>query len=241
VSTADSRRRASPTGGLTERDAARWIVAASLLLVGCVAMFLAARRFAGAVSSPPPSAVLLSSVILCVWATAVGAWDSRDGRWAIGILALVAIVCSYPGNRWIDWTAWLPALALSWWLPQTRWRLQWRRASSSHGIVPAAALSSDVVLQDLTRTRTADEGEIVRGTLLAEFSPGERTAALHVGFCPPFERLPRCEAQPFDSKVASVKLIQVLHHGAHIEVRLARPATTAQTVVVGFLATDIRR
>src|SRR5690606_27646497 len=47
---------------------------------------------------------------------------------------------------------------------------------------PEAAAAD--VWQQTTRTRTA-EGELITGWVKAEFQPGERTAILHVAFCPP--------------------------------------------------------
>lgn len=239
MSATDWRRRASPIGRLLEQEAGRWTAAASLLLVSGIALFLLSRRLSGAISSPPSATLFATSVVLCTWASAMGACNSRWGTWAIVVMTLVAVSCSYPGNRLIDWVVWLPAIALSWSLSRTVWPWRWWRASSESRIMRGkAAVQSDVVLQELTRTRTDEGSEVVSGTLFAEFSPGERTVGLHVGFCPPFEKLPHCEAHAVDPASASVKIAQALHHGARIEVRLVRPTAGPRTLAVEFAASD---
>ena len=73
-----------------------------------------------------------------------------------------------------------------------------------------------------------------RGTLLAEFAPGERTTTLYVAFCPPFERLPRVEVE----SSADVKTVQVLHQGAQFEIRRSGPANSPASASIEFFATD---
>ena len=46
-------------------------------------------------------------------------------------------------------------------------------------------------------------------------------------FCPPFELLPQVEANIADDFDATVKVAQVLHNGAQLEVRLSEPAEEA--------------
>jgi hypothetical protein len=74
--------------------------------------------------------------------------------------------------------------------------------------------------------------------LRAEFAGGERTATLYVGFCPPFELQPLVEAAAIGGPPASVKLIQVLHQGAQIEVRLSAVAACQQCVTVRLSAIE---
>lgn len=104
--------------------------------------------------------------------------------------------------------------------------------------IPADVSATDTRLQQLTRYRAADGTLSIHGTLVAEFAPGERSTTLYVAFCPPFERLPTVEAEVIDDASASVKLIQLLHNGAQIDVRLPQPAQEKQTVTVEMVATD---
>ena len=92
------------------------------------------------------------------------------------------------------------------------------------------------VLQQVVRVREADGGEAIRGWLLAEFVAGQRNATLHVGFCPPLERLPVVEAEMGDGPDAEVKVAQAFAHGARLEVRLASAAEEDCAVVVEMIA-----
>jgi hypothetical protein len=105
-----------------------------------------------------------------------------------------------------------------------------------------SAIESDAnpehVLQQLTRFRTADGKDAIRGTLSAEFMVGERQTTVYVGFCPPFELLPQVEANANGDFEAEVKLAQVLHNGAQLDVRLSEPAEEAVAVSIEFFASE---
>jgi hypothetical protein len=124
-------------------------------------------------------------------------------------------------RRIVDWLVWLPAIAGDWWL---RWALFPAKRSSPPIGARSTSVQDDPVdeqlLQQITRTPTAEGREVIHGTLVAELAAGERSATLYVAFCPPFERLPQVEAEATDCPDASVKLIQALHHGAQLEVCL---------------------
>jgi hypothetical protein len=95
---------------------------------------------------------------------------------------------------------------------------------------------SATLLQQLTRSRAADRSETISGTVVAEFAQGERTTTLHIAFCPPFEVLPRVEAEIAEGPDASVQVTQVLHHGARLDVRLLQPADEAAAVSLEIVA-----
>ncbi len=163
---------------------------ASLALALVVAVFLFVRRVSGAFDTPlAPVPLLLTAGGLVAWSAAVRL-RLRDRRvdWLSAIvLALFAIACSFPGSRWIDWGVWLSATAACGLVPARR---------SSPAVTSASI--DDQLLQQLTRSRTADGCEAIHGRLVAEFAPGERTVVMHVAFCPPFERLPTVEAEAAD-------------------------------------------
>jgi hypothetical protein len=96
----------------------------------------------------------------------------------------------------------------------------------------------DMPLQQLTRYRAADGTHSIHGTLIAEFEPGDRSATLHIAFCPPFERLPTVELEAVDNSFATVKLTQLLHNGVQIEVRLPQSLDEKQSVTIEMLATE---
>ena len=234
----------------TELSGAAWVRAGVLASVGVllgVAALLAARRLAGALTAPLPAGPLLATAALAgaivlggraAWRrilvespTAKQRAQTRLLAWT-GTLALwlLAVGCSHPATRLVDWVAWLPLLMADQVLRQGFLGGREERAK------PQAVGGGDVV-QQLCRTRGADGGESIQGTLRAEFAAGQRHAALHVGFCPPLARLPQVDAEPGDGPDASVRVVQAFAHGARLEVRLADPAEEACTVLVEFSAT----
>jgi hypothetical protein len=96
--------------------------------------------------------------------------------------------------------------------------------------------TSNTPLQQIARYRTADGTHSIRANLLAEFEPGDGKATLHIAFCPPFERLPTVEAEPADDSEVTVKVTQVLHNGAHLEIRLPRPTDEKQMARIELIA-----
>jgi hypothetical protein len=200
------------------------------VLALAVGAFLFVRRATGALDTPlAPLPLLVTAGGLLAWSAAIRLRlrDRRADWLSALVLTLFAVACSFPGNRWIDWVVWLTALVAYGLIPA-------RRSSPAIGNSRTAGR----LLQQLTRSRTADGCETVRGTLLAEFAPGERVVVLHVAFCPPFERLPSVEAEVADGPACDVKVAQVLHQGARLEARLSRASSTAQRVTIEILATD---
>jgi hypothetical protein len=208
----------------------RSFTVASTFVVLALGMFLVARRTTGDVTSPLPLTLLIpSAAILLAWG-----WLVRFGEggpraflfssWIpLSTMFLFAIGLSYPGARVADWFVWLIACAAlvlgPRWLNKTR-----------HGF-PAKLRKrrSNRLIQDLKRYRSGEGRESVRGTLAAEFPPGQRNQTIWVGFCPPFEFLPQVTAHAIGDPAASVKVAQVLHNGAQLEVRLPH-ATSCQQV-----------
>lgn len=258
----------------TSRDATRrWpvvpVLIALVLFFLAVALFLAVRRVAGALVEPLPTGPLLATAaILLAWVWAVrtiGARVETDKsarrllEWLpLVAMLLVAAACSYPGNRWLDWVVWLPALSCAWLLHDTRvlkyvrlFKIAGSPRDPGSGFIEERG-SSDIeptdlsnsiqhdgqLLQQLTRIRLAEGREAVHGVLLAEFGAGQQIATLYVGFCPPFEELPYVEAEVADGPMASIKVVQVLHNGAQLDVGLAVPATEAALVSVEFMAAE---
>ncbi len=230
----------------------RYLAAASVLLALSLGLFLFSRRAAGALSSSPRlDVVALTAIVLVAWAWLVrlifrqrpsahhqslaAELRSPESAFAIWLpliaISLFAIACCYPGGRLLEGIAWLIALAAVLLGPEVVYPAR-RRSPATGGE------SAESVLQELTRYRLADGREAVRGTLRAEFAVGERNTTLYAAFCPPFERLPQAEAFRLDGPSATVKLAQVLHQGAQIEVRLSGVADCQQSVTVRLSAID---
>jgi hypothetical protein len=217
---------------------------ASLVLAFATGLFLASRRLSGALTEPLPAVQLLATVsCLAIWALLVG--RLAEGRrilvWGtLAALLLFAVGCSFPGSRFIDWLAWLPAFGLVVWPVSARHTGANRRLLPPREEIRLAEQEdySEDVLQQLTRVRLADGKDAVRGTLLAEFAPGQRQTNLYVGFCPPFELQPSVEVSVEGELEADVKLVQVLHNGAQLEVRLSEPAEEPLAISIELYAVE---
>ncbi|MCA9261622.1 MAG: hypothetical protein KDA61_20535, partial [Planctomycetales bacterium] len=99
-----------------------------------------------------------------------------------------------------------------------------------------AAQAGEQIVQQLFRVREADGRESIYGTVLADFQQGQRTATLHVGFCPPLGPAPTVEAEPLDFPWAKVKVAQTLAHGVRLDVRLSEAAEEPFRVPIDFAA-----
>ncbi|HVT29997.1 MAG TPA: hypothetical protein VHE81_18410 [Lacipirellulaceae bacterium] len=239
---------------LMRADEARWpvstILTGSVVFAIAIGAFLVVRRMAGALTAPLPAGLLAATAAgVCVWALFI--YFLVANRWIVlGIslsAMLLAVGCSYPGSRFVDWMAWLPVIGLVSWFPTSMRSKARRDRQSNYTACPVADrddLASDrqdgehgeQVLQQLMRIRTADGRDALRGTLAAEFAPGERLAAVYFGFCPPFESLPGVEVHVRDDLEADVKLTQLLHNGAQLDVRLREPAEESLVIMIEFQA-----
>jgi hypothetical protein len=219
----DAERPIASAGATVDRA-----LIASVGLLGVVALLILARRASGAFDSPLPLVPLVATAIgLLAWAVAVRLYlcDWRI-NWTVAVIVVVfAIGCSYPGERAIDWLTWLPSLAVFALLPARR---------SSPAIESDNATGS--LLQELIRTRAADGVELIRGKIIAEFAPHERSAVLHVAFAPPFEMLPEVHAECVRGPRCDVKIAQILHQGIRLEVRLQRASTAPRRATIEFSA-----
>lgn len=204
-------------------------LAASIVVALALGIFLAVRRCGGALNvALPPLQLVTTAMLLLAWATTVRAVVRRPlAIWlAAGVLLLFAVACSFPGERAVDWLVWLTVSGVFVASQNVFADAPSRRSS------PAKV--TDRVLQQLTRSRTIGGQDVIHGTLLAEFAAGERSVTLYVAFCPPFERLPQID---IESSV-DAKLVQSLHNGAQIEVRLPGATKTATFATVEFYASD---
>ena len=64
--------------------------------------------------------------------------------------------------------------------------------------------------------------DICAGQIRTGFLPGQRTAAIHLDFCPPFQRVPVLHVEQVEGPDAAVKTSQILPYGARLEIRLAQ-------------------
>jgi hypothetical protein len=202
-------------------------------------LFLVMRRAAGDIDSPLPLTLLLpTAAILVAWGwiarfAAIGAPSSPLSFWLpfLAIL-LFAVGLSYPGAKLIDWFVWITACAALVFGPR------WLRQNRHRFATRPRRRRSNRLIQDLKRYRSVDGHEFVRGTLAAEFPPGQRIETLWVGFCPPFEFLPQVTARATGDSLASVKVAEVLHNGAQLEIRLPHSSDYQQVANIEFVAAE---
>jgi hypothetical protein len=226
-------------------ELAGWLVVTSVAIAFALGAFLLMRRASGAFSSPVPVPQLLATAIVATaWAIVIRELSSSSiaiVALLLIILLMLALACSYPGARIIDWLVWptaLVATALCPPLMQIAIRRPRKANSRPVDAEDESAAQTEKVVQQLTRVRLDDGHEAIRGLLVAEFASGERQVTLYTAFCPPFERLPQVEVNLADDSDATLKLVQLLHNGAQIDVRLSGPAPEATSVAVEFFATD---
>ncbi len=180
-------------------------------------------------------------------------WGDHFVGWGSSVgLALVALGCCYPAYLNSDWLIWLPML-----VADQFWRQSFFDAGDPHLRLadepekedddqsstvkfPAPAqLRQEEIVQRLYRVRNEDGSELIYGTLRADFQTGQRTAVLHVGFCPPLPYLPEIEAEALPGSEARLKIVQALAHGARLNVRLTSTPTKDCHVWIDMAATPV--
>jgi hypothetical protein len=95
---------------------------------------------------------------------------------------------------------------------------------------------ADEVTQQLTRSRTAEGSEVLSGWLRVAMAPGQRSANVHLAFCPPFLRTPRVTVEQVGGPEARIKKVQELPYGARFDLKLAVLSEEAATVLLQFTA-----
>ena len=187
-------------------------------------------------------------------------WTDYFVGWGTSVgLLLMAVGCCYPAYHNSDWLIWLPML-----VADQFWRQSYFDAGkpgSDLDIASAEAIAatpttlpfpaerngtertvedSQEIVQQLYRVRGDDGRELIYGTLRADFHPGQRTAVLHVGFCPPLPYLPEIEADPLPSSSARLKVVQAMAHGARLDVRLSEIPDTDCHLWIDMAATPVQ-
>ncbi len=92
------------------------------------------------------------------------------------------------------------------------------------------------VIQQLTRSSTAQGGDMLCGRLRLDLLAGQRTGNLHVAFCPPFAGTPEITALQVDGPEARIKIAQLLPYGVRLDVKLIAPSDESASVLVQFTA-----
>lgn len=214
---------------------------ASLILL---ALLLIVRRVSGGITADLPLVTLATTALAALaivtgtrmlWRRTFLEGTDADGviGWAGSVtMVLMAIGVSFPAQRGEDWIVWLPVLVVD--------QLVRRRVFEAQDVSeelkiakPQAALGAEQV-QQIVRSRDASGNETVHASLRADFVPGQRTATVYVGFCPPLASRPEIAIE--SEAVAEFKIVQAFPHGARIDVRLATTAVEVMSVVLNVIA-----
>lgn len=226
------------------RDAGRWIP--SLCLSGG-ALFLVARRASGALRFP----LTAGDALVCATALVVLAAICRGAavRGAAASPRFVDLLVRFSPTAAVVAIAWAlslpgtsPAALVTLWCLTAAGEIAW--FAWSNLVAPldglkkwtAAATPTRRIRQQLTRFSDAAGRDVVEGTAVARFAPGQRTASIHLAFCPPFEHAPEIACGAAGDVAAEVKVVQSLAYAARFDVKLASASAAAIDVPVSFSA-----
>jgi hypothetical protein len=229
------------------------------LIVAATAVLLVWRRSAGALTTPPAAAVAA-----CCAAALIGLDAARrilirrtlgdhdvelPGPWLLPLMlaplvhwvavAVIAAALTLPGSK--------PAAIALLWAPviASTALVAYRRFAAPSEVPPAAprlmmheppVAPVRRLRQETTRFIDAAGRDVIEGTTVAEFAPGQRQASLHLAFCPPFVRAPEIACGVASGAAAEVKVVQALAYAARFDVKLTSVAATALEVPVSFSA-----
>lgn len=239
----------------------RGAAAVAVFAAWAVALFCAARRFAGALAQPLELPEFLTvAAAACLLAAAARAlllagrpWSSdRRPYWPPApALAVTLAALSLPGTRPASLAAaWLLAAAAesATWATLPRWR-RWLPRPAPRLPQPGAHLaarcraaalrppSTAAVQQQWTRWHDAS-GDVLAGWISVPLQSAQRSATAHVAFCPPFAALPEVECRQQSGPPARVHVAQRLVYGLRLELKLDEPAPAAATCNVAVRAVD---
>jgi hypothetical protein len=215
-----------------------WLAGTWRALFCAVAIFMLARRLAGALS--PLDSLGLAICGLCIVGAAVAARAGRRSLWSSAFVSaatlVLGIAMSLPGTGAAGLLVFWALLLFEegWtWTPLLR---------HPHRLLPAArpaqhlpSPADDSVLQQLT-LRNADGVAELSGWLRMPLESGQRSGNLHVAFCPPFDCVPEIEIEQLEGPPARIKAAQVLPYGARLEVKLAEASEKAGSIALRFSA-----
>ncbi|MCG8585640.1 MAG: hypothetical protein MI757_13095, partial [Pirellulales bacterium] len=101
---------------------------------------------------------------------------------------------------------------------------------------PSPHFPTEDIAQQLVRRVDAEGNDVAEGWVRAAFEPSQRTASVHVMFCPTLEGELSIECEQVDGAEARVKAAQLLPYGVRFDVKLADAAERAESVLIEFAA-----
>jgi hypothetical protein len=245
-------------------EVARWSAATLVGVLVLAAAVICWRRLAGALESPLPAASLVALGLLLggVAASARLLWRyavSRHAysapfdvlaRWLpLPAIVLAATALSVSGTSPGGLAALWGILALE----EVAVRLRGKKGGKKgvRNLLPVRPdgrfakkvpdtssfpVPADEVTQQLTRSQSADGVETLSGWLRVGLGPGQRSANVHVAFCPPFGRTPTLEVTQSAGPPSRIKTIQLLPFGARVDLKLNQAGDEPTSVLLQFSA-----
>jgi hypothetical protein len=253
--TANAWSRSGP-GPELARLLIRSAAAAGAAILCLAAVALVWRRLAGALVEPLPISIFIAlGVTLACLAVLCRLVvrpipNLRRTDWLItAAVLLAAVAVSLPGSPIFGLVAlWGLVLGEEIW----SWRFAPRAAQApappprpmpvgddiriDPPQLPTPHFPAEDVSQQITRGRASDGGELMTGWLRVALEPGQRTAAAHVAFCPPFAETPRLTVKQTSGPAARIKEGQLLPHGMRLEIKLSEAHPPGGSVLVEFTA-----
>jgi hypothetical protein len=242
----------------------RWTVGMLVVLMATAAVLVAWRRIAGALAVPLEVPLLLATGFLSA-VVAVASREAcarRRSRLDLALwiaptpaLLLLGVALSLPGTSTAGLIVFWGLLVVeeTWSWRRAPWRGQVRaarehppqsepelapvqREEPEHRQAVVDECPPEEVTQQLTRGRGADGSEHITGWLRAPFAAGQRTAVVHVSFCPPLNKIPELKVHQADGPKARIKTAQLLPHGARLDLKLSQSAEQSASVLLQFSA-----
>jgi len=219
-------------------------VALAVVTMAAIARSLGRFRSAGTRSGlfETCQAALLSASVL-----ATGAALSLRGTPPAGLVVLWGLLIAEEASAW--WPRRLPGLAAMprWRRPRSRpVRVDAPQAAAPHSTahsndrpMVAGTPPDETVTQQLTRSQAANGTESLSGWLRIPLASGQRTANVHVAFCPPFPHTPRARVKQLDGPEARVKTVQLLPYGVRFDLKLREPSESVAAVLLQFSANAV--
>jgi len=220
-------------------------------LLGIAAIFVVARRLAGALETPlGPRDLFLSGLVLAGLAF-VAHPPARARRFHLGNVLIspavlaVAAALSLPGSNALALFAFWVVILGEELLAFRRTRLRRSAAGVPFDVNPRAEQDElepkepDAdVLQQFTLRATAAGGQELSGWLRVSLRAGQRTGSSHLAFCPAFNRMPTVLAEPVSGPACQIKAAQILPYGARLDLKLDEPTKEDASILVWVFAVN---
>lgn len=224
-----------------------WRFIGALTWLGCLtlaAMFICVRRLAGHVDRPlPPAGALFALTVVLVGMLAAQLLWTRDQRhrhaqaaFNAVALATLALWCGALLTGQPVWL-WLTAAAV---VAATGTKgvrnLFYKRFLTPFNLQKKRRRPRFVLQHELIRGRSSSGTDVLEGRVREVFTAGQRTAVVHLAFCPPFTQAPKLAVRQIGGPTARVKVGPLWPHGARLEVKLSQAAARASAVCLSLSA-----